>query len=50
MQMELMGPPLWTGFVGSNATELCHPGCRLTIGADSPRDYDLAEEPQPKVD
>jgi hypothetical protein len=37
-------------YVGPNASELFHRGCRLTIGADSPRDYDLAEEPQPKID
>jgi hypothetical protein len=37
-------------YVGPNATELFHRGCRLTIGANSPRDYDLTAEPQPKTD
>ncbi len=32
-------------FVGPQAVELLHRGCRLTIGANSPREYDLADEP-----
>lgn len=31
-------------YVGPQAMELLKKGCRLTIGADSPRDYDLAFE------
>jgi len=31
-------------YVGPTAVDLFHHGCRLTIGANSPRDYDLAYE------
>jgi hypothetical protein len=36
-------------YVGPKAEELLRRGCRLTIGANSPRDYDLAYEHPPKI-
>jgi hypothetical protein len=36
-------------YVGPKAVELFHLGCRLTIGANSPREYDLAYEHPPKA-
>jgi hypothetical protein len=36
-------------YVGPKAEELLRRGCRLAIGANSPRDYDLAYETPPTV-
>ena len=36
-------------WVGPQALELLKQGCRLTIGADSPREYDLVYEPSPNA-
>lgn len=36
-------------YVGPKAVDLLNQGCRLTIGADSPPDYDLVYEHPPEV-